>query len=280
MTFNKQCNRTKEIFSAYQITSDTSFNFCPEKYSRFKFGSFSVAREFGHILAEKFIEEKLKKSYDGQQIVIVPSAFAHIPTASFYMKINFVNKLNLYLYQNGYPVVEETKIYRTVTYREDYGEMTAAQRYNLISGDSFYIDKKYTEGKLLIFIDDIKITGTHERIIEKMLDELNITNDSYMLYLAELTNLEIPPNIENLLNFYYVKGLDEINEIIQNDEFVFNSRVVKYLLNSDENAFGGFLNKQNPLFLQQLYYNAIGNEYFKFPSYLLNLKKLETQLTL
>lgn len=272
--------RTIETFSAFKITNGEHFDFCPEKYSMFKFGSFSIAREFGHLLADRFINNLLKQHYKGQQLVVLPSAYSHIPTASFYMKMNFVDRLNYFLFANGYPVVEESKIYRTVTYREDYGEMSAEERFNLIKGDTFYVDKDYLENKVLIFIDDIKITGTHERIIIKMLDDYQITNPSYMLYLAELTNPNVPPSIENYLNLYFVKNLDQLDRIVKQDEFVFNSRVVKYILNSAPGDFDNFVAKQKALFLQQLYHNAIGNEYFKFVAYERNLNTLSTMLAL
>lgn len=196
------------------------------------------------------------------------------------MKKYFVDKLNNYLYSNGHPVVAETKIHRTVTYREDYGEMSAEDRYRLIKGDRFYIDKDFLEGKKLLFLDDIKITGTHERIIVNMLNGYEVTNDCYMLYFAELINKEIPANIENYLNNYYVRSVDEVADIIKNEKFCFNTRVVKFILNAEPEKFDNFIRSQCEDFVTELYYNAIGNEYFKFSSYLRNLEKLKEYLSI
>jgi hypothetical protein len=263
-------------FSLYPISSPDEFGFIPEEYSKFKYGADNIAQKFGYLLADGFIENCLSKHYVGQPVVVVPSAYSHIPAASFFMKKHFVDKLNVYLFAHNYPMIEETKIYRTVTYREDYGKMSAEERYKLIKGDTFYIDRKFVENKLLLFIDDIKITGTHERIIIHMLNEYSITNPCYMLYFAELANETVPPDIENYLNGYYVKSLDEIDAIIRNERFRFNTRVVKFILNSPDDSFDRFIEKQNACFINELYYNAIGNEYFKFPSYLRNLEKLKT----
>ena len=202
------------------------------------------------------------------------------------MKTFFVDRLNLFLYQNGCVPVEEAKIYRTVTYREDYGEMSASERFNLISGDKFHVDKAFLEGKILIFIDDIKITGTHERIIIKMLDDFNIQNKCYMLYLAELQNPEMNPRIENYLNHYFVSSLDKLDCLVNNGDFVFNTRVVKYILNSNHNECVHFLNKQSESFVRDLFYLSIGNAYNQFESYSQNLiyiqelmKKIDTENT-
>jgi hypothetical protein len=153
--------------------------------------------------------------------------------------------------------------------------MSAEQRYTLISGDTFYIDREFLKGKQLIFLDDIKITGTHEWMIVNMLNRHNVSNTCYMLYFAELMDPSIPPNIENRLNYAYVKSLDEIDSIIKNEQFCFNTRVVKLILNSQAHLFDRFIEKQNSRFVRNLYYQAIGNEYFKFSKYLRNLTQLK-----
>lgn len=261
-------------FSGFLIENENEFGFSPDDYSKFKYGAINIAKEYGYLLAERFIENCFKDHYDGKQIVVLPSAYSYIPTASFFMKIFFVEKLNLFLYKNGYPIVQETKINRTVTYREDYGEMSAEDRYNLISGDSFHIDKEYIKDKQLLFLDDIKITGTHERIILKMLNDAQISNDCYMLYFAELINSNISPKFENYLNNYFVKDLEKVDWIIKNEKFVFNTRVVKYILNADSDKFETFISRQTPDFKRDILHHAIGNEYFKFESYLKNINML------
>ncbi len=261
-------------FSGFLIDNENEFGFSAVDYSKFKYGAINIAREFGYLLADRFIENCFKDHYNGKQIVVLPSAYSYIPTASFFMKVFFVEKLNLFLYKNGYPIVQETKINRTVTYREDYGEMSAQDRYNLISGDSFHVDKAYIEDKQLLFLDDIKITGTHERIIIKMLNDAQISNDCYMLYFAELINSNISPKFENYLNNYFVKDLEKVNDIIKNENFIFNTRVVKYILNADPAEFKAFISKQTTDFKRDILFQAIGNEYFKFENYLENIDML------
>ena len=267
--------RTIEKYSAFKVLDSQCSDFPAEKYSKFKFGSTDIAREFGYALADGFINQQFKYSYDGKPIVVFPSAYSHIPTASYFMTIHFIDKLNQFMYQNGYSPVEIGKIHRSVTYREDYGEMNAEQRYDLIKGDKFHIDVDLLKGKTLIFIDDIKITGTHERIIVKMLDDFEIQNHCYMLYYAELSDSSICPKVENFLNHKIVKNISDLNTIVKGDDFKFNTRIVKYILNSNQEQCVEFLKCQSKCFIDRLYNNALGNEYYKFPEYMTNLLEIE-----
>ena len=261
--------------SAYRIQDHNRFDFSATDYSKFKFGSNKIAEKFGYDLAEKFISTLLKEgSFIDKQFVVLPSAYSYIPTASFFMKSYFVYKFNHFLMENNMLPIEEAKIYRTVTYREDYGEMTREQRYKLISGDKFYIDKSILNDKILIHIDDIRITGTHEQIILKMFDDYNIYNYCYFLYFAQ-SDSGLDPKIENYLNYYFVKSLNEIDYLIKNDDFVFNTRVVKYILNSNHEEYKSFIEKQDNLFITDLYYKSIGNSYHLFDAYRVNLKHLQ-----
>jgi hypothetical protein len=266
--------RKTESFSAFQINNSDDFSFSADEYSRFKYGSRNIARKFGHILADKFISQYINNIRE-RQLVVIPSAYSHIRTASGLMESFFVDRLNYSLFKLGEPPVEQAKIYRTVTYREDYGEMTAEQRFNLIKGDKFHIDKTFLQNRTLIFIDDIKITGTHERIIVKMLDDFDIQNSCYMLYFAELQNPDINPNIENYLNQFSVKSLYDLDLIIKSEPFVFNTRVVKFILNSEHIECISFLHKQSAEFLKELFYLAIGNFYVQFKDYRQNLAYIQ-----
>ncbi|MDR0758080.1 MAG: phosphoribosyltransferase family protein [Tannerella sp.] len=262
-------------FSAHQIHASGEFDFSPEAYSKFKYGAENIAQQFGYELADRFIKDCFSRHYSGQPLVVLPSACLHIPTASFYMTNFFVDKLNDYLFEHHLPVAKKAKIYRTVTYREDYGEMSATERFRLIKGDKFHIDRAYLGDRTLILLDDIKITGTHERIIINMLNEYRMSNPCYMLFFAELTNPQISPKIENTLNNAFVKNLNDIDYIVNHERFRFNTRAVKFILNSQPDEFDSFIAKRDGCFIQSLYYNAIGNEYYQFQAYSRNLIQLK-----
>lgn len=264
-------------YSLHKICNSDSFGFDPNAYSRFKFGDGAVSRHFGETLAAGFIDY-LTENPVRKQLVVVSSPYSFIPTATFAMKDHFVYRLNHWLAENGLPVVQETKVHRTITYKEDYGELNAEERMRLIGNDSFHIDKAFLEGKTLLFLDDIKITGSHERMIHKMVTAYGLTNDIHMLYFAELANLNIHPSIENTLNFHEVKSIFDLDSIINSPDFCINTRLVKYILNYEHGSFCIFIQSQPYAFIRHLYNMAIGNSYHTMESYTTNLNYIKNYL--
>ncbi|RZL53380.1 MAG: hypothetical protein EOO93_21015, partial [Pedobacter sp.] len=248
-------------YSLHKIESTANFGFNPDHYSRFKFGDNLIAKSFGKDLADGFIKYYLADNLITDQIVVISSPYSFIPTATFAMKNYFVSQLNRWLVENGGLQVQETKVHRTVTYKEDYGELSAEERLSLIGNDSFHIDKEFLMGKTLLFLDDIKITGSHERMILKMAKEYGLSNEMHMLYFAELVNKNIHPNVENFLNYHQIKSIFDLEEIIDGGDFCFNTRIVKYILNTATESFTIFLESRTSEFINELYDLALGNGY-------------------
>ncbi|MFY0255229.1 phosphoribosyltransferase family protein [Chitinophaga sp. 30R24] len=261
---------TTTTYSLYKITDSRHIGFSPDAYSRFKFGDEAVAEQFGIHLAEGFIAHHLRH-HPIVQMVVVSSPYSFIPTATFAMKNHFVFHLNRWLAANGHPVLQETKVHRTISYKEDYGQLDAAQRLQLIGNDRFHIDKAFLEGKKVLFLDDIRITGAHERMILKMTADYQLSNELFLLYFAELKNPDIHPNIENYLNYYAVKSIFDLSPIIQGEHFFINTRIVKYILNYDFETFCIFLQNQTDKFVNLLYNMALGNGYHTIEAYQRNM---------
>jgi len=267
-----------EHYSLHKIYSDKEFPFSAEQYSKFKFGDKNISRKFGFDLATGFIKQFLSIHPIENQIVVASSPYDFIPTATFAMKNYFVQKLNDYLAEKGLPVVQETKIHRTVTYKEDYGALSAEERMRLISNDQFHMDWKFIDGKTVIYMDDIKITGSHEKVIRKMISDSNPNLEhacnKIFIYFAELANPNVNPVVENTLNYYFVKDLYSLDKVIKNEDWIPNTRVVKYIFKRDNEQFDTFIQFQPLKILQTIYHLAIGNSYHLMPEYNENITKV------
>jgi len=267
-------------FSLHKISNKNKFPFDPQDYSKFKFGDDVIAEKFGIDLAKSFIASYLGLYPINKQIVVISSPYSFIPTATFAMKNYFVFELNKWLLNHNLLVVQETKINRTITYKEDYGELNAIERLNLIQNDTFQIDAEFIKDKVLIFLDDIRITGSHEKMITRMIEKYKLENDFFLLYFAELTNQSIHPKIENLLNYSFVKTIFDLNKIINGKRFFINTRIVKFILNYESIDFRNFIDDQNFDFIKLLFNMAAGNNYHKINSYSENFNTLKNKLNI
>ena len=268
----------QQVFSLHKIHSSSDIPFSEAAYSRFKFGDGLAAEHFGHTLGQAFVKQYAENLLLHKQIVVLASPFSGIPTASFYMKNAFVKMLNRYLASHHGNVVEECKIYRNTSYRIDYGNLSAAERMELIGNDVFYTDKYFLADKFLIFIDDIRITGSHQQVIEKMMFDAGMNNQHCFVYFAELANKNIHPNIENYLNYFEVKTLTDLHLFIFNRHFSFNTRVVKYLLSADTASLGVLLQEAPVSFIEDLADWAISNNYQSMEDYQANFNFILTIL--
>lgn len=264
--------------SLHKINSEIEFGFSKDEYSMFKYGDINIAKKYGKELAIAFINENIEKLLESNQIVVLSSPYCFIKTATFSLTKYFIYELNKWLVTNSKGVIQESKIHRTITYKEDYGGLSAAQRIKLIGNDSFHIDKQFMENKLLLFIDDVKITGSHELVIKNMLNSFEIKNNLHFIYFAELVNKNIHPRIENVLNNSFIKSISSLNKIIDAGNFKFNTRVIKYMLCYEEKAFNKFIATQSNSFCFELYNLAIGNSYHTIKEYAKNLNQTKKRI--
>ncbi len=239
-------------------------------YSKFKHGSKTQARNFGRDVAT-VCDFKANST-----LVVYSAPHNNIHTASNAFKdylLSFCSKQ----FMEKNILVKQGKINREYSYDDDYGLMSKEDRMKAISSDLFHIDKTFiNKDDVLVFIDDIKITGSHEKRIEEMLLREGIKNDVIFIYIAEY--LGNNPQVENLLNHKKVNNLRDINDIIRNEEFIFNTRVVKYILKADIENFISFILYQSKTFQDTLFSLAILNNYNKNEKYRVNFEILKNIL--
>lgn len=270
-------------YSLYKIIDKHNCPFSESEYSRFKFGDSSLAKKFASELFEGFISQYKEIILSHDDIVILPSPYHSIPTASNYLSLHFKTLMNAFLYEHNRRALVESKIYRNQTYTTDYGNLDFDDRVKLISNDTYYIDRNFINGKLCLFLDDIKITGSHEHIVNKILTQHNVEGKFLFLYYAELLNKEIHPNIENYYNYYYVKDVESLCKIINADSFVFNTRTIKYILKLEMNELILLMEKVDASLLGQLFNLAVSNNYHTIADYIKNLsyinQSIKTKIT-
>lgn len=268
----------KQTISVYKIDDESNFGFLPSDYSRFKFGDASIGKQFGKELANAFIDQYLMYQVASKKFIAYSSPYQYIPTATMTMFEEFVFQTNRWLVSKNRGVLETCRIYRNNTYSQDYGELSAAERLALIGSDLFYLDANRTKGKTLLLLDDIKITGSHEFVLNRTLDHLNIQEDSIFLYFAEMVNPSINPNIENYLNYHAIKSLNDLAQLINGDNFFFNTRAIKYILSSNLADLDYFTSQLTDNQIIKIYDLAIANNYCEIPAFSERLAYMQSKI--
>jgi hypothetical protein len=262
-------------YSLHKIFEKDNCPFQEEEYSRFKFGDKFYAEKFAKELFDGFVNQYRDLILSDKEIVILPSPYLSIPTASNFLCYYFKKQLNSFLFKYNKKTCIESKIYRNQTYVTDYGNLDFEERVKLISNDTYYIDRNFIDNKLCIFVDDIKITGSHEHTVNKILDQYNVNGDFIFVYFAELANKEIHPKIENHYNYYAVKNVEDIVAIINSDHFQYNTRIVKFILSLNEDQFSFLVNNISTQKSNDLFHLAISNNYHQIIEYKNNINVIK-----
>ena len=255
-------------FGNHLILSKDELTFSADDYSKFKYGDSSIGFGYGEDLFWKFCKTHSETISEYNRIIVFSSPFQFIPTASWTIAWKFYQLMKA---QFNSKEIIFSKIDRNVTYTTDYGNLTSAQRLALISNDTFSLNTSINENDLLILIDDIKITGSHEVVVDKTLINANYHNKRFFLYHAILKNPEIPADFENHLNYHYVKTPRQILELIKSESFLLNTRITKNILSLQTQELNFILDNTDLGFIKNLIQNAVGNKYHLIDEYKNNL---------
>lgn len=251
-------------FAAHQFTTLETAPFDPKMYSRLKFGSDQAARFMGHQLATEFFFAHGDKLL-ANECVVISSPYNHLPNAATVMTKHFIDRLNeLLVFAQG-KHVEYTVVHRKVSYTADYGFLSKEKRRGLIDNDSFYLNRDFIKGKMLIFVDDVKITGTHEEKLIEVLERDGVPNDAMFLYFANYNGGQA--DIEAALNFAAVQSMEDFVALTKEPNHHVIIRPIKYMLSRELEELKATLPKFADDMIFDMYYGCLAEGYYKIPTY-------------
>jgi FMN phosphatase YigB (HAD superfamily) len=265
------------------IKDITAIPFSPDDYSKFKYGSHEIAQKFGKDLFEYFKSNHLNEVISKFiKIIVYSSPYMQIPTSSYYLTHVFFEafKQHVAIKRIKHIKIEFGKIERCQTYTDDYGSLTSEERFNLIKNDTYKLITVPDEDDLCIFIDDISITGTHQRVVEQLLLRDGIKANIIFLYFAKLSNPQVSPSFENYLNYHYINDFSRLFELIVADDYRITTRTAKYILSQKLEELTKFVNvlikKEKYATWSELIIMSYANEYNKIEVYQPSLFYLES----
>ena len=254
--------------------------FDTQSYSRFKYGDGNIARLYAFGLAEVLAQTRPELIYGNEQVVITSSAFKYVPTASHAIATAFQDAISYLRYTQGLPASDNIKIHRAHVEEGDYGTRSLGEREEIMRRNGIRIDGDYIKGKHLLIIDDVIITGSHERKVEQIIDSLGLLSVQFLYALQmDAEEAKADPTIEDRLNHSAVRTLENLAQIIETRNFLINARVCKFVLSQKEPAeLSLFLQSANNEFLYSLYVSAIGDGYVYMEGYQANTKLIEKEM--
>lgn len=265
--------------SSVKFTNLGDLSIAPVDYSALKFGSAVQAKRLGQMLARSLFAEHTNR-FLTESVVVAPSPYNNIPNAATLVMNEMVPAMNDLIIGAGGLPVDTTTIHRKMSYSADYGFMSEDQRRRLIAGDSFYVNTEYVRDKLIVCIDDVRITGAHEYRLTEVFNERGMTNDVIFAYIAEL-NGPTDPRIESQINLAAITSWVDVTNMMCDPSNHLVVRPVKYLLALKSDEFDlavTFMQAENPSRLQEVYNAALAEGYYRNPAYAANVAALKAIL--
>ena len=220
------------VFTAHEITHENHEEFDAISYSKFKYGLTTKGPIYAFELMEVFKKYNLNT---GSNYIVYSSPYQHIPTATYCMAQSFFELLKTEMHGYGKEVLFR-KLYRNPTYTVDYGTLTKDERLNLIGNDTFSFVTAPKKKHILIFLDDVKVTGSHEHVLKNSIAHFRVNNECILGYYA-IVNQMLPAKHEHLINEAAISNIYDIIDLIKHKDFKFNTRVIKRILISTSADF-------------------------------------------
>lgn len=268
--------KEKQYFvHGFSSLEDTPFS--ATDYSKLKFGSNDIAKRFGYELADGFFKSHYSTLLR-EQCVVIPSPYNYVKNAATVMSQHFVDRINHLICINGGNHVEWSTINRKMSYINDYGFLTKEKRKELINKDTFFLNKGYLEGKTLIIIDDVNITGTHEEKLIDILNQNKVSNNVFYIYYAKYLKGAIGANIEAELNFSGIKNIYDFIELTKEPNHKVIVRPIKFTLSQPHEIFKKVIHLFPEGYVEKLYSGALAEGYYKIDAYKENFNYLSASL--
>lgn len=201
-------------------------------YSRFKYGDALVALEFATGLAELALRAPVLDRVRGDLVVAVPG-YDVAPPAAASLREPFMGEL-----QARRPDVRVRALHvrRRRASPGDFASMSRAERADaLTSHDLEVVDE--VRGCVVVVLDDVRVTGTHERAMDRALRRAGAACVVHLYVLAAESD---DPSIEAQINRVAVSSVADMGRLAAVTAYTPNARVLRALLTSAPGELDAF----------------------------------------
>jgi predicted amidophosphoribosyltransferase len=248
--------------------------FDAERYSSYKHGSTAAAEWFAQRLAAAFLARN-PQAMGFPRVLIASSPYHLVPAASAALARGFRTAFNAArTAATGLAAAPLVQIERMVTTTGDYAVLSAGAREECMAANSLSFSKlnrHELHGAHLIVVDDVKVTGAHQRCLIRASRELPLGSRTF-LYTAAVSGADasFDPAMEHRLNHARISTLEDFAAMLRErvGDFAWNVRVCKFLLGPQNRAeLPGFLARMPGRFIRELYRHSLADGYASMTAY-------------
>lgn len=202
-----------------------------DEYSEFKFGNGEVGEKYGLMLGRLVLQGNQPETLlDESHVYIASSAYRVAPPASETLVHPFVDSANASAVEAGsLTQFERFKISKARMATDNYAAMTFEERSMTIQNDLELPKGLDLEGKKVVILDDIRVTGLREAALKLLLENAGVSHTSFY-YILNAPEGRKYPQTEAVININSVRTIEDVLELAQKPGFVPNVRMCKFLL--------------------------------------------------
>jgi hypothetical protein len=246
--------------------------FSSARYSRYKYGSVTAAETFARALGIAF-SERHPELARAPRLLMASSPYTYVPTAATTLARSLQPLLNAARTRHRLAPAPLVQVDRISTSAGDYGTLSAQARKrhmaaNTLSFRQFQPDQ--VRNAHLLIVDDVRVTGAHQRCLMRASEELPLAARTFVYIASFLSPMDgcFDPAQEDALNHAAIKTLDDLAGIVEADDFAWNVRVCKFVLNpANHGDLPRFLRRMPSWFVRDLHRNSCRDGYARMGLY-------------
>ncbi len=232
-----------------------------KEYSRFKYGDGNAADMLGGLLAEQFIETH---DADEATLLVTSSAYKTAPPAARALQDSFVARMGELARPNA---VATFKINRANLTNGDYAQMGLEERQKVMAANGLSLPEDLeVEGKDIVILDDISVTGSHESMLRKLLVPESPASIQYG-YILSVTNGTEHPGIEAAINASSISTIEDVLPLVTSKKFKPNARLCKFILAQSLCDIKQFVEACDTEVVSKIEHYVTGDELVQLPRY-------------
>ena len=241
-----------------EVVCNDGSRFDRESYSRFKYGWLPPAIEYGNGLANLVGDEIIEHSSVARTYV-VSAPYKFVPTASHAIARAFVDRLSHRAIRKGVEPPFLLPFHKSRPGSSAYAQSTEADRQRSLATLGLHIDESRIPGSNLVVLDDIRITGSAQKASRAFLERFE-PRAVWYLHAARLDEATAiaDPGLEDKLNQSLQHTLRRFVDEYVRGEFQLNTRVLRWILESDQTELKTFVAYAPVELLESILSAAIG----------------------